>query len=188
MAIGDVAGDGSTLRFVRDLLPVPAELSPILQAQRLLRVRAGATPDEPLFTRDGAAASPGYIGMLARVALGISSRSTVWRRIVAAQERDERWLAERGVFVHRLRNQRRRTSDRLRSDAQRIEVMRVLQGGGRGGVADNCSCPGGHGAPRPVVPPARQLAPRPQAANHPWRRPWASTVARSRQASTRGGV
>lgn len=169
--IRDVDEDGSMIRSLSDCVPVPAELRPILRAQRISQIRRGAEPNHRFLDRGTQKLSARHAALLVRVGLGLAKGTQSWREILAAPARDERWLLERGVTIRRLKGERARTPARLESDKLRDEAIDALRARGHGPIGAPCLCPRPHAKPRLLNETFGDWRKRPPSPSHPWRTP-----------------
>lgn len=146
--IVDVDEDGSVVRFGDDGVRVPAELQPMVRAQRIARVRSGADPTHYFLADDASTLTARHVAVIVRVALGLSNGSRPWKEVTAAPTRDERWLLARGVEIRRLKGERVRTAGRIESDKLRNDAIKLLRR--RACPIDaRCLCPEPH--PQPTL-------------------------------------
>jgi hypothetical protein len=170
--IGDVETDGSALTLPDECMRVTPDFRAILRAQRISRVRAGAGSDDRFFEGgwEGIVGlTPRHVALMVRVGLDLKNGSLAWREVAGALSKDERWLADRGLTIRRLRNPHRRTTERLESDEALQKAVESMRDPRRWAAAEDCLCLEPHAKPelrnnafgaynRPVVGP-----------NHPWR-------------------
>jgi hypothetical protein len=169
----DVEEDCSAIRFESDCVPVPAQLRPILRAQRISRVRSGAELTCRFLAVDTCALTARHVALFIRVGLGLANGSRAWKQILASPAKDERWLAEHGVRIRRLKNPRLRTPDRIESDRLRDEALAALRVPIRGLMRAACACPEPHVKPKLLNETFGTYGKRQSpGASHPWRRPW----------------
>lgn len=176
--IKDVDEDGSMIRSLNDCVPVPAELRPILRAQRISQVRRGAEPNHRFLDQGTRKLSARHAALLVRVGLGLAKGTQPWREILAAPARDERWLLERGVTIRRLKGERARTPARLESDKLRDQAIEELRARGHVPIGAPCLCPRPHVKPRLLNETFGDWRRPPPSPSHPWRTPRLSSQAR----------
>jgi hypothetical protein len=111
--------------------------------------------------------------MLVRVGGKVAGGAIKWKAVVDAPVKNERWLNQRGVDVHRIARPRRRSPDRFEEDRLRRKAIEALTSSPSRQVRDPCGCP-------ELLPEPKLLDPHwdadndpvPTKATHPWRRAW----------------
>lgn len=170
LKIEDIDEDGSVVRSLNDCELVPAELRPILRAQRISRVRTGAPPNHRFLAGGARTLNSRHAALSVRMGLGLAKVSQQWREVLGAPGRDERWLGERGITIRRLKYERARNAARLEADKLSDEAIEALRARASGPVGRPCLCPRTHVKPRLLKEThGRNRRGRPQAMTHPWR-------------------
>jgi len=175
--LGDVSDDGARVRLQRDVMEMPSAGCPYLLAQVHARVAAGAGPADFLFH----GVPPPTVSSVTRMilatqrAIGDSFFTTSLRD---RPGEDERWLNERGVWLHYRRLEER---EPLRPEGMELEWFKemLLEMLAQEPTVYRraCACSLDHpvpAEPMPAYPPERRRPP--MAAHHPWRSPafWGS--------------
>jgi hypothetical protein len=173
LQLADVASEGDEINLWHDKLTVPEVLRPVIRAQRLRRLRAGALESEPLFMDGRRPLSARRFATLAIA--GLEELESALPR-VPLHERpaaDERWLLERGIAISWIARADRRSIGPAGVPGEDL-LLRVV-----GELArpyeirrpEACVCAVPHD--HPVAPssgtwPSRNNHARP-AADHPWK-------------------
>lgn len=167
----DLSEDVAAIDLVLDSVPVPVELRAILRAQRISRLHSGSDPSHRLLAEDERSPTRSHVALLVRMGLGLAVGSRAWKEVLAAPARDERWLSRHGVTIRRLKYERLRTADRIRSDGLRDEAIRALRAG-RASTDPPCMCPEQHVKPKLADETFGARPRQPVSMSHPWRTPW----------------
>lgn len=101
LRVGDVADDGSSVSGPEGSLPVPPGARAYIRAHLVLRALEGATDSSPFLARQGRPLTPRYIADTVAATLAPAGISVSGRDLVAPRSPSERWLAVRGLAVHR---------------------------------------------------------------------------------------
>ena len=100
----DIATDGAWVADASGFRPLPLASRPFVVATRLLRVEAGAGPEDPFIVSHGRQVGPAVLARLVTATfagLGVTIDTYELRRRVKP---NERWLRERGLLVTRTRS------------------------------------------------------------------------------------
>jgi hypothetical protein len=170
--VGDVAQDGATVRLRRDSLDVPPTGRPFIVAQRLARTAAGAADIDFLFHRVPPPTPARLTSMILATQRAVGD-SFFLDTMRDRPGEDERWLQDRGFWLHYRPRGERESLRPEGMDVDRFKEMLLEALAAKSApVASRCSCSAVHPAPTgemPAFPPARArptLSP-----NHPWRTP-----------------
>lgn len=95
----DIATDGAWVAHLSGFRPLPLAARPFVVATRLLRVEAGASPEDPFIVSHGHQIGPAALARLVTATfagLGVTIDTYELRRRLKP---NERWLRERGLLV-----------------------------------------------------------------------------------------